>query len=101
MDALVEAGVPAAPVQGVAEALDNEQTEARGVMREFDRDGTTVPVIEHPLNFRGAESGFRSPPPKLGEHTREVFADLGYDEDRLDELAAAGSFESQVEADDD
>jgi crotonobetainyl-CoA:carnitine CoA-transferase CaiB-like acyl-CoA transferase len=103
MDALVEAGVPAAPVQGVAEALDNEQTEARGVMREFDRDGTTVPVIEHPLNFRGAESGFRSPPPKLGEHTREVFADLGYDGDRLDELAAAGSYETEAgaEADDD
>jgi crotonobetainyl-CoA:carnitine CoA-transferase CaiB-like acyl-CoA transferase len=102
MDALVEAGVPAAPVQGVAEALDNEQTEARGVMREFERDGTTIPVIEHPLNYGGAQSGFRRPPPKLGEHTREVFAELGYDEARLDALAEAGSFEADAaEADDD
>ena len=103
MDVLVEAGVPAAPVQSVEDALYNEQTEARGVMREFERDGTTIPVIEHPLNFEGAESGFRSPPPKLGEHTREVFAELGYDEDRLDELAAAGSYEAEAgaEADDD
>ena len=103
MEVLVDAGVPAAPVQGVAEALDNEQTEARGVMREFERDGTTVPVIEHPLNFRGAESGFRSPPPKLGEHTREVFEELGYDDERLEELAEAGSFEADAgaEANDD
>jgi len=71
------------------------------VMREFERDGTTIPVIEHPLNFRGAESGFRSPPPRLGEHTREVFEELEYDEDRLDELLAAGSYEAEVETDDD
>jgi crotonobetainyl-CoA:carnitine CoA-transferase CaiB-like acyl-CoA transferase len=94
MDLLVEAGVPAGPVQSVADALHNEQTEARGVVGEVsDADGDrTVPTIEHPLNFRHAESGFRSPPPRLGEHSREVFADLGYSEQRLDELAAAGAF---------
>jgi crotonobetainyl-CoA:carnitine CoA-transferase CaiB-like acyl-CoA transferase len=94
MDVLVDAGVPAGPVQSVEEALYNEQTEARGVVGEVSsEDGErTVPTIEHPLNFAHAESGFRSPPPKLGEHTREVFADLGYSEARLDELAAAGAF---------
>jgi crotonobetainyl-CoA:carnitine CoA-transferase CaiB-like acyl-CoA transferase len=94
MELLVDAGVPAGPVQSVDEALHNEQTEARGVVGEVSsEDGErTVPTIEHPLNFTRAESGFRSPPPKLGEHTREVFADVGYSEERLDELAAAGAF---------
>ena len=92
MDVLVDAGVPAGPVQPVEEALHNEQTEARGVVSEVSDGERTVPTIEHPLNFSHAESGFRSPPPRLGEHTREVFADLGYSEERLDELAAEGAF---------
>jgi crotonobetainyl-CoA:carnitine CoA-transferase CaiB-like acyl-CoA transferase len=94
MEVLVDAGVPAGPVQSVEEALYNEQTEARGVVDEVsDDDGErTVPTIEHPLNFRNAESGFRSPPPRLGEHSREVLAEVGYSEERLDELEAAGAF---------
>jgi crotonobetainyl-CoA:carnitine CoA-transferase CaiB-like acyl-CoA transferase len=94
MDVLVDAGVPAGPIQSVEAALSNEQTDARGVVGEVSGDDgeRTIPTIEHPLNFRHAESGFRSPPPRLGEHTREVFAELGYSADRLDELDAAGAF---------
>jgi len=99
MDVLVEAGIPAGPVQSVEEALYNEQSEARGVVGEVsDDDGErTIPTIEHPLNFRHAESGFRSPPPRLGEHNREVFSEVGYSEERLDELEAAGAFGDREE----
>jgi len=92
MDLFVEAGVPAGPVQDVESALYNEQTEARGVMgtvRDGDRE---VPTIRHPLNFDGLESGFRSPPPELGEDTRDVFRELGYSEAELERLADAGAF---------
>jgi crotonobetainyl-CoA:carnitine CoA-transferase CaiB-like acyl-CoA transferase len=92
MDVLVDAGVPAGPVQSVEEALSNEQVDARGVVSEVSDGDRTVPTIEHPLNFARAESGFRSPPPRLGEHSREVFAELGYSDERLDELEAAGVF---------
>jgi crotonobetainyl-CoA:carnitine CoA-transferase CaiB-like acyl-CoA transferase len=74
------------------DALYNEQTEARGVMTELEDDERTVPVIEHPLNYGTAESGFDHLPPELGEHTREVLREVGYDEETLDELAAAGAF---------
>jgi crotonobetainyl-CoA:carnitine CoA-transferase CaiB-like acyl-CoA transferase len=92
MDAFVDAGIPAGPVQEVEDALNNEQTEARGVMTTIERDGQEIPVIEHPLNFEGAESGFESPPPKLGEHTEEVFADVGFDEETLAEMREEGAF---------
>jgi crotonobetainyl-CoA:carnitine CoA-transferase CaiB-like acyl-CoA transferase len=94
MDVFVEAGVPAAPVQDVEEALYNEQTEARGVMRTIEDDGREVPVIEHPLNFEGVSSGFRSAPPRLGEDTRAVFRELGYDESELDRMEREGAFGS-------
>ena len=93
MDILVEdAGIPAGPVYSVTEALYNEQTDARGVVREMEARGKTIQVIEHPLNYAGGESGFRSPPPKLGEHNHEVFAELGYSEEEINSLAAAGVF---------
>jgi crotonobetainyl-CoA:carnitine CoA-transferase CaiB-like acyl-CoA transferase len=92
LEVFVEAGVPAGPVQDVADALHNEQTEARGVMRTIEEGDREIPVIEHPLNFDGVTSGFRSAPPRLGEDTREVFRELGYDESDLDRLAEAGAF---------
>jgi len=96
MGILVEdAGVPAGPVYSVEEALYNEQTEARGTVTEMEARGKTIPVVEHPLNYERAETGFETPPPELGEHNREVFADLGYSDAEIDALADAGVFGSE------
>jgi crotonobetainyl-CoA:carnitine CoA-transferase CaiB-like acyl-CoA transferase len=92
MAILVDAGVPAAPIHDVEEALHNEQVDARDVVREMDDGDRTVPVIEHPINYERADSGFESPPPKLGEHTRAVFRELGYTDDRIDEMVERGAF---------
>ncbi len=92
MEIFVEAGVPAGPVQDVDSALYNEQTEARGTMGTVAEGDREVPVIEHPLNFAGLESGFESPPPRLGEDTLDVFRELGYSEAELSELREAGAF---------
>lgn len=42
-----------------------------------------------PVRMSGAEFEY-APPPMLGEDTAEVLRDLGYDDDRIDELQAAG-----------
>jgi crotonobetainyl-CoA:carnitine CoA-transferase CaiB-like acyl-CoA transferase len=52
----------------------------------------TVPVIEHPLKYEHATSGFDSPAPALGEDNREVLRKLGYPESKIDELEDAGIF---------
>jgi crotonobetainyl-CoA:carnitine CoA-transferase CaiB-like acyl-CoA transferase len=88
-----EAGVPAAPVLDVEDALYNEQTEARGVMKTMEHpEHGEVPVIEHPLNFENADSGFEAPAPRLGEHNRNVFEEIGYDEDDIQRLEEQGVF---------
>ncbi|WP_248905051.1 CaiB/BaiF CoA transferase family protein [Halocatena marina] len=91
LEIFVEAGVPAAPVQGVEDALYNEQTEARDVMTTLSDGEREIPAIEHPLNFQHATSGFRSPPPRLGEHTRDVFRELGYEEAAIERLFEVGA----------
>ncbi|WP_299232802.1 CaiB/BaiF CoA transferase family protein [Natronomonas sp.] len=92
MSVLVEAGVPAAPVQDVEDALHNEQTDARGTVRTIEDDGREIPVIEHPLNFEHVESGFDSAPPELGEDTHDVLRELGYDDGEIEAMAEAGVF---------
>jgi crotonobetainyl-CoA:carnitine CoA-transferase CaiB-like acyl-CoA transferase len=88
-----QAGVPAAPVVDVEEALTNEQTTARGAVQTInDADRGEIPVIEHPLNFAGADSGFESPPPKLGEDTREILKNIGYSDRDIDKLSRQGVF---------
>jgi len=86
-----ERGLPVGPVFDVAEALDNEQVEARGVVDSVDHPAVgEIPVIEHPLNYDRAEAGFERAPPLLGEHTVEVLLGLGYDEERIVELIEDG-----------
>ena len=85
-------GLPVGPVYDVPEALDNEQTEAREVIREVDHPALgTVPVIEHPLNYEHAEAGFEGPPPLLGEDTEAILRELGYDDEALASLRADGA----------
>ncbi|WP_302080330.1 CaiB/BaiF CoA transferase family protein [Salinibaculum rarum] len=94
MTTLVEqAGVPAGPVMDVEDALTNEQTEARETVQYVDHPKYgEIPVIEHPLKFRHAESGFEDAPPELGEDNRDVFRKLGYSEEAIDELESKGVF---------
>lgn len=94
IDILVEdAGVPAGPVFGVEQALDNPQIDARNAVTEVEHPELgTVPVIEHPLKYKHAESGFDAPAPGLGEHNRDVLREIGYSEARIDELERAGIF---------
>jgi len=84
--------LPVGPIHSVSEALDNPQTRARDVVKRLDHPTAgEVPVIDHPLNYTNAESGFSRPPPLLGEHTDAILRDLGYDEEAIDELRASGA----------
>ncbi|QLG63857.1 CaiB/BaiF CoA transferase family protein [Halorarum salinum] len=87
-----EHGLPVGPVYEVDEALESEQVDARGVVGSIDHPAAgEIPVIEHPLNYERAGSGFDEAPPMLGEDTVDVLLALGYDEERIAELEAEGA----------
>lgn len=90
-DLAAEHGLPVGPVYDVDEALTNEQTEARGVVRELEHPAVgSIPVIEHPLNYRRADSGFDDAPPLLGEDTTAVLREVGYSDADIAALREAG-----------
>lgn len=50
----------------------------------------SVPIIEYPLNYERATTGFRSVPPLLGEDTIAVLGELGYDDEAIAGLDGSG-----------
>ena len=68
VDACAEAGVPAGPINSIAEAFAEPQVQARGLQLELQRSGAeTVPGVRTPLRFSEAGLSLDRPAPKLGE----------------------------------
>ena len=88
---LGEAGVPSAPVNDVAAALEDPQARARGSVVETDHPRLgPVRQVASPLRL-GDEPPLRRAPFR-GEHTEAVLAEVcDYSPERLRELAEAGS----------
>ena len=88
-----EAGVPAARVRTLDEALASGQLAGRGVVGEF----ASAHMPE--LRSRPAVAGFgcsvdgpvlNRAPPELGQHTAEILADLGYGPEEVSALEREG-----------
>jgi CoA:oxalate CoA-transferase len=91
-------GVPSAPINNIAEALADPQVAARDLIVESTRGGETYRAVGNPLIFEGDPSATTAPP-RLGEHTHQVFADLcDYNETRLASLTEAGVIGPHVAA---
>jgi crotonobetainyl-CoA:carnitine CoA-transferase CaiB-like acyl-CoA transferase len=95
---LAEAGVPSAPVNDVASALEDRQAAARGSIVELEHPALgTVRQVASPLRLGDEQPLARAP--FRGEHTESVLTDVcGYSGERIRELAAAGVFGDQKEA---
>lgn len=75
VETLLDAGVPAGPIQDYRQILDSDpHVRARGMVTSFDHplDGT-VPVIASPIRLAATPAAVYRHPPMLGEHTEEVF----------------------------
>ena len=88
---LNEAGVPAARVRALDEALASEQVSSRGLRQAYDsphlEDRTFRPAM---AAFRCSADGpeIRTPPPEIGAHTAEVLRSLGYTDAAIAQFAA-------------
>ena len=84
-------GVPCGAVRDLHEVLSDPQLEARGMVATVDHPtvGTTR-VMGSPLKLSATPPSVRTPPPVLGQHTRAVLTELGYDHQMIDQLSSSG-----------
>lgn len=75
---LEEAGVPASPINNIAEMFSDPQTIARGMRFNLeDGHGNTFPAVRSPILLPSSPLVYERPSPRLGEHTEEVLAEIG------------------------
>ncbi|MDR7035029.1 CaiB/BaiF CoA-transferase family protein [Mesorhizobium sp. BE184] len=74
---LQAAGVPASPINTIAQMFDDPQTQARGMRLDLDDGhGNTLPSVRAPMVMSATPLTYERPSPRLGEHTAEVLAEL-------------------------
>ena len=80
------AGIPAGPINRIWQALTDVQAQHRAVVRTI----SGVPLVGSPVRIDGARADSELPPPRLGEHTRNVLQELGLSPDEVTRLQNSG-----------
>ncbi len=69
--------VPAGPINSIADMFADPQIVARGLRMDIaDAAGTELPAVRAPILLPETPLTYDRPPPRLGEHTEEVLAEL-------------------------
>ena len=84
LELFAHAGVPAAPINSVQQALRDPLAQARGLVVEL----RGVPMVASPLRLSRTPVVYRLPPPRLGEHSDAIAARVGVDPAPLRESGA-------------
>ena len=88
INALNSAKVPCAPINSFSQALSDEQVIHRNMVVEVEHpDGGKVKMPGNPIKLSYTDEDSFSPPPHLGQHTKETLIEwCNYSESEIEEL---------------
>lgn len=95
---LRENDIPAVPVQTPEQLFDDPQLAATGFFRELQHPSEGMIVaMDSPFRLSDSPVGLRRHAPRLGEHSCELMAELGYPAERVARLLASRAVKRDVE----
>jgi crotonobetainyl-CoA:carnitine CoA-transferase CaiB-like acyl-CoA transferase len=91
LDVLIDAEVPCGPIYSIAEMFDDPQVRHLKVTASIEhRSRGSVDVLRQPVTLSRTPATISRPAPLLGEHTKEILAELGYSTGDIKRLSAPG-----------
>ncbi|MEZ0300932.1 MAG: CaiB/BaiF CoA transferase family protein [Hyphomicrobiaceae bacterium] len=92
LEILGKAKIPAGPVLKPQQTLDDPHIQAMGFFQptEFPGAPRPAPLAKVPVWLSGTPGAIRRRPPKLGEHTDQILAGLGYSKKAIAGLREKG-----------
>jgi crotonobetainyl-CoA:carnitine CoA-transferase CaiB-like acyl-CoA transferase len=92
LESLGAVGIPSGRIRPVSEALDSPEARHREMVVEVEADGPgPLKLLGVPVKLSETPGKVRRRPPALGEHTREVLAEMGYDSGTIERMTTRGA----------
>jgi crotonobetainyl-CoA:carnitine CoA-transferase CaiB-like acyl-CoA transferase len=89
---LKENDVPCSPVNTIDKVVTQPQVQARDMIQEIELEGLgMMSMAGLPIKMGDSPGSIRLPPPRLGQHTSEILAEMGYAQERIKTLAEQGA----------
>ena len=93
------AGIPAGPVNTVAEIMQDPQIDAREMIKELTHpEYGPIRVLGLPIKLSATPGVVEGPPPVFGEHNQAILRMLGYSDDAIRDLNKEGTLVSANQA---
>jgi len=90
VDTLGRESVPCSAVQRIDQVISHEQVHACEMIQTVNLEQLgDIRVVGLPIKLERTPGDIRRPPPRLGQHTREIMEELGYAHPDIERLAAA------------
>ncbi len=91
LEALEAAGVPCGPINDLEAVFDDPQVRHRGLRLTVDHPvAGRADLVASPIRLSATPVQPPTAPPTLGQHTREVLAEVGVGDEEVEALRAAG-----------
>lgn len=100
MGILMDAGIPAAPITSVGDAIESPQIKAREMVTEMEAPYGQIKMIGSPFKMSRTPGTLRMAPPMLGSDTEDILYSLGYTEREIELLKNNAVVNSFTDVDD-
>jgi crotonobetainyl-CoA:carnitine CoA-transferase CaiB-like acyl-CoA transferase len=84
-------GVPCGPIHNLGQALEDPQIQHQKMVLTVEQPTGKMRILGFPVKLSETPAELKRPAPKLGEHTGEILAGIGFSENQVQEFKRKGA----------